>query len=308
MNISCKHLSLSITLSLLCATAHTHCMRVKKLAETSIFYSLRQKSTTTKIQFDDSTNIDTSSISTPQKKIIFGPLKDFVPSTELRLLGKKAEPWSGEKVEEMSVNEFLYGLKELEKIHKAYLEIEDAEHTPASKQLDIDSYSENIPLHRASDGDFDDPKHTSAWKELGLLICEDIPIARPDDGKPSDPKYTLRPGEEIKLTKAMCELMRGNREAGLTPFEDDQHQYKTNDEKTNISPSHCTSKALMCIANPEQSQKKKRRLLKDELKYPDGEPMGGDTLAYSFTAEEFLAMLPELEQQHRDNVDRCDRE
>ena len=252
----------------------------------------------------------------PQTKLKWGPLKDldFKPATKLDFPPKKAEPWSGEAVEEISVDEAIYGISELGKRHKAFIEeygdydleilplivdrlSDDPEYTPA-KQLDLDNCSENIPLYRASDGDFDNLNRTPAWRELDIDVCGmNIPIARPDDGKPSDPKYTLLPGEEKKLTQAMCELMRGNKEAGLTPFEDD----------TNISPSHCTSKALMCIPDSGQSEKKKR-LLKDELKYPHGQPMGGDTLAYSVAAKEFAAGLEEFEKQHRANVDKCGKE
>jgi len=82
---------------------------------------------------------------------------------------------------------------------------------------------------------------------------------------------------------------------------------KTSDENTNIPPSRCTSKALMCLPDSEQPQKKKRRL-EDELKYPHGQEMGGDKLAYSITAKEFAAGLAELELQHRSNDDKCGRE
>lgn len=400
MNKLFKYLSLSITLSLLSTSTHIHSMHVKKLAKTSAVYSLRQKSTTNKInpddpltqfctppptqkttkklvrkmpkkvllnlveqmketeqaqaleasintsglstlqqkvkfgplenldftpstkldfppkpakpwsypgeereisisgalygirelgerhkafneEYGDQAHINTSDSDTTQQKVKFGPLKDFVPSTELRLSGKKAEPWSGEKIEEMSVDDFLYGVKELGKRHKAFDE-KYGEKVDNSKTKWFNSF-------------------TSAWKQLSLHLCKDIPIARPDDGKPSDPKYTMMPGEEIKFTKAMCQLMRDNR----TPFEEQGH--RANDENANISPSRCTSKALMCIPDSQQPQKKKRRL-EDELKYPDGQPMGGDTLAYSVTAAEFVTMLPEFETQHRANVDRCGKE
>lgn len=281
MNRFFKYLSISIALSLLCVSAHTHSMHVKKLAKTSASYSLRQKNTTNKINSDqESANINISDLSTPQKKLKWEPLEDldFTPATKLDFPPKKAEPWSSpEIINEISVDEAIYGIRELGNRHKAFIE-EYGDKVDNSKTKWFNSF-------------------TSAWKQLGLHLCKNIPIARPDDGKPSDPKYTLRAGEEIKLTKAMCALMRDNK----TPFEEQAH--RANNENTDI----CTSKALMCVADPEQPQKKKR-LLKDELKYPHGQEMGGDTLAYSVTVDELCAGLEEFGQQVQAHNDKCDRE
>jgi hypothetical protein len=46
---------------------------------------------------------------------------------------------------------------------------------------------------------------TSAWKELDIHVCSknhNIPTH-----VKNDPLYTLKPGEELKLNKYMCELM-----------------------------------------------------------------------------------------------------
>jgi len=50
-----------------------------------------------------------------------------------------------------------------------------------------------------------------------------------------------------------------------------------------------------------EAKPRKRRLLKDELRYPEGEPWYSDKLAWSMTASEFAKALPQLEEQHRDN-------
>jgi hypothetical protein len=65
----------------------------------------------------------TYAILASQEKVVFGPLKNFTPSTELRLTGKKPDEWNSKiQADTISVEQFLIGLEAMEPKHMGYIE------------------------------------------------------------------------------------------------------------------------------------------------------------------------------------------
>lgn len=68
-----------------------------------------------------SAEMDASRSSIIKKPITWGPLKNFIPSDKITSPHITPEEWSSyEKCETISADDFLYGLKKLEKLHKAH--------------------------------------------------------------------------------------------------------------------------------------------------------------------------------------------
>lgn len=58
----------------------------------------------------------------PKQKLRFGPLEDLEFERVTEIKGKEAEPWAGEPVDYLNIDDAIKGIKGLEQLHKSLID------------------------------------------------------------------------------------------------------------------------------------------------------------------------------------------